>query len=123
MAVVAALQMLSSALARRMVVRRDGSRFAAARPLLALLLGALLAGAFECAMTAPASAQSFTYNPIPARPKLPRPPSDGQMLVQATEVDYDYNNSRVAAVGNVQLFYNGTSVEADKVIYDQKTKR
>jgi LPS-assembly protein len=45
------------------------------------------------------------------------------MLVQANEVDYDYNNSRVSAVGNVQLFYNGTSVEADKVIYDQKTKR
>ena len=45
------------------------------------------------------------------------------MLVQATEVDYDYNNSRVSAVGNVQLFYNGTSVEADRVIYDQTTKR
>ena len=45
------------------------------------------------------------------------------MLVQAVEVDYDYNNNRVSAVGNVQLFYNGTSVEADKVIYDQKTKR
>ncbi len=51
------------------------------------------------------------------------PANDGQMLVQATEVDYDYNNSRVSAVGNVQMFYNGTSVEADKVIYDQKTKR
>ena len=45
------------------------------------------------------------------------------MLVQAVEVDYDYNNSRVSAVGNVQMFYNGTTVEADKVIYDQKTKR
>ena len=45
------------------------------------------------------------------------------MLVQAVEVDYDYNNQRVSAVGNVQMFYNGSSVEADKVIYDQKTKR
>ncbi|HEY8336439.1 MAG TPA: LPS-assembly protein LptD [Tardiphaga sp.] len=45
------------------------------------------------------------------------------MLVQAVEVDYDYNNSRVSAVGSVQMFYNGTTVEADKVIYDQKTKR
>ncbi|WP_213774704.1 LPS-assembly protein LptD [Bradyrhizobium sp. dw_78] len=74
-------------------------------------------------VSTPAAAQSFTYNPVPPRPTPPRPPSDGQMLVQATEVDYDYNNSRVSAVGNVQLFYNGTSVEADKVIYDQKTKR
>jgi LPS-assembly protein len=76
-------------------------------------------------MAAPpaAFAQSFTYNPRPPKPVTQRPANDGQMLVQANEVDYDYNNSRVSAVGNVQLFYNGTSVEADKVIYDQKTKR
>ena len=71
----------------------------------------------------PAAAQSFTYNPHPPKPKRAPAPNNGQMLVQANEVDYDYNNSRVSAVGNVQLFYNGTSVEADKVIYDQKTKR
>ena len=75
------------------------------------------------ALTSPAAAQSFTYNPRPPRPKPPPAPNDGQMLVQAVEVDYDYNNQRVSAVGNVQMFYNGTSVEADKVIYDQKTKR
>ncbi len=45
------------------------------------------------------------------------------MLVRATEINYDYNNSRVSAVGNVQIYYNGSTVEADKVIYDQKTKR
>ena len=83
----------------------------------------LAAAIFALAVSPPACAQSFTYNPVPPRPVPPRPPSDGQMLVQANEVDYDYNNSRVSAVGNVQLFYNGTSVEADKVIYDQKTKR
>jgi len=71
----------------------------------------------------PASAQSFTYNPRPPKPS-PRPvTNDGKMTVQAVEVDYDYNNQRVSAVGNVQMFYNGTSVEADKVIFDQKTKR
>ncbi len=90
---------------------------------MALAAGLMVAGVLGVALPAPASAQSYTYNPIPVRPKQPRPPSDGQMLVQATEVDYDYNNSRVSAVGNVQMFYNGTSVEADKVIYDQKTKR
>src|ERR1700727_1106719 len=74
-------------------------------------------------MTTAASAQIFPYNALPPKPVTQRPANDGQMLVQANEVDYDYNNSRVSAVGNVQLFYNGTSVEADKVIYDQKTKR
>src|SRR5207244_8105970 len=92
-------------------------------PILPLALGLVFAGAIDLATTIPASAQSFTYNPLPPRPKPPPAANNGQMLVQAVEVDYDYNNSRVSAVGNVQMFYNGTSVEADKVIYDQKTKR
>jgi LPS-assembly protein len=95
----------------------------AGRSALAAFLALVLTGALGLALTAPASAQSFTYNPQPVRPKPPKAANDGQMLVQAVEVDYDYNNSRVSAVGNVQMFYNGTSVEADKVIYDQKTKR
>jgi LPS-assembly protein len=107
-----------------MVVRRDGLSFAAARPLLVLLFGVLLAAALECAAVVPAAAQGFTYNARPPSSHPPRPANtDGQMLVQAVEVDYDYNNKRVSAVGNVQLYYNGTSVEADRVIYDQTTKR
>ena len=45
------------------------------------------------------------------------------MLLQATEIHYDYTNKRVSAVGNVQIYYAGTTVEADKVIYDETTKR
>ena len=124
MAVVAARQTGSPAFGRRTTVRRQRGWLAAASgPVLALVLGVILADAFGIAATSPASAQSFTYNPQPPRPKPPPAPNNGQMLVQAVEVDYDYNNSRVSAVGNVQMFYNGTSVEADKVIYDQKTKR
>ncbi len=61
------------------------------------------------------------------------PPSSGlgaatrdpnaQMLVKADELNYDYANSRVIAVGNVQIYYNGSRLEANKVVYDQKTKR
>ncbi|KRP87743.1 organic solvent tolerance protein [Bradyrhizobium pachyrhizi] len=89
----------------------------------ALIAAFVVVSALDVVASTPAAAQAFTYNPRP--PKPPRPPAknDGQMLVQATEVDYDYNNQRISAVGNVQMFYNGTSVEADKVIYDQKTKR
>ncbi|MEH2569298.1 LPS-assembly protein [Bradyrhizobium sp. AZCC 2289] len=124
MAVVAALQSLTPAFRRRTRVRRYRNRLGAVSgPMIALLLGFALAGAIGLAATTPASAQSFTYNPRPPKPTPPPAKNDGQMLVQAVEVDYDYNNSRVSAVGNVQMFYNGTSVEADKVIYDQKTKR
>jgi LPS-assembly protein len=123
-AVVAARQIRSPAFGRRTIVRRHSGRLAAAGgPVVALLFGFIFTGALGIATTTPASAQSFTYNPIPPRPKPPPAANNGQMLVQAVEVDYDYNNSRVSAVGNVQMFYNGTTVEADKVIYDQKTKR
>ena len=124
MAVVAARQLRSPTFRQRTPVRRHGSRLAAVSvPALALLATFVLAGAFGLAWTAPAAAQSFTYNPRPPKPPPKPVNNNGQMVVQAVEVDYDYNNQRVSAVGNVQMFYNGTSIEADKVIYDQKTKR
>jgi LPS-assembly protein len=59
----------------------------------------------------------------PPPPKKPPPQSNAPMLVQATEIKYDYTNNTVAAVGNVQIYYGGATIEADQVIYDQKTKR
>jgi LPS-assembly protein len=64
---------------------------------------------------------------FPARPKpAAKPKRSGeqqQMLVRATEINYDYTNERVSAVGNVQLYFGNSTLEADRVIYDQKTKR
>jgi LPS-assembly protein len=123
-AVVAARQGRSCTFQRSTHLRRYRRRLTASGAILTLVVGIVLAGALGISLPTPVSAQSFTYTPLPPHPPKPqRPANDGQMLVQATEVDYDYNNSRVSAVGNVQMFYNGTSVEADKVIYDQKTKR
>ncbi len=64
----------------------------------------------------------FPLRPPPP-PKKPAPQSNAPMLVQATEIRYDYTNNTVAAVGNVQIYYGGATIEADQVIYDQKTKR
>jgi LPS-assembly protein len=119
-AFVAALQGRSSAFGRRAALRRHRIRLFAV-PM--LLVGLAFTALLEFAATTPAAAQGFSFNPIHTRPKPPPPVNNGQMLVQAVEVDYDYNNQRVSAVGNVQMFFNGTSIEADKVIYDQKTKR
>ena len=57
----------------------------------------------------------------------PTPPAaantgDAQMLLRANEIQYDYPNERVSAVGNVQVYYKGATVEADRVVYDQRTK-
>ena len=79
--------------------------------------------------SAPASAQQLNFPPRPSDPPKSKIQAEReqsgqkQMLVQATEINYDYTNHRVAAVGNVQIYYGGTTLEADKVIYDQTTKR
>jgi LPS-assembly protein len=91
------------------------------------ILAALLAFAAS-SMLAPeqVSAQVGSLLHFPQRPVPPTPPPqppDAPMLVQAAEIRYDYTNNTVAAVGNVQIYYNGATVEADEVIYDQKTKR
>lgn len=46
-----------------------------------------------------------------------------QMLVRANEVHYDNANERVHAVGNVQIHYQGSVLEAQRVTYDQRNKR
>lgn len=104
---------------RRASARR--ARFAASL----LALAALSILPVIAPVSTPASAQGYTFNPRPPRP--PAPPrntaNDGQMLVQAAEMNYDTVHSLVSAVGNVQIYYNGTTLEADKVVYNQKTKR
>jgi LPS-assembly protein len=63
------------------------------------------------------------FPPQPLPPKTPPLKTNGPMLVQATEIKYDYTNNTVSAVGNVQIYYGGATIEADRVIYDEKTKR
>ena len=65
----------------------------------------------------PISLLHFAPRP-PKPPKKPAPPSNQPMLVQATEIKYDYTNNSVAAVGSVQIYYGGATIEADQVIYE-----
>ena len=89
--------------------------------LLAFVIGSTLLPAPLFAQQA-GNLMHFPLRP-PQPPKKPAPPSNAPMLVQATEIRYDYTNNTVAAVGNVQIYYGGATIEADQVIYDQKTKR
>ncbi|MGE0038200.1 MAG: LPS-assembly protein LptD, partial [Xanthobacteraceae bacterium] len=81
---------------------------------------------FGCLADArPSFAQNIAF---PARPKpIPRaveqPGAQEQMLVRAEVINYDYTNEQVAATGNVQIYYGASTLEADKVVYDQKAKR
>jgi LPS-assembly protein len=94
----------------------------------AALLGLLVGGGLLA--PAPAAAQSLAFPPSagpPPKSKIAiereKSGQQQQMLVQAREINYDYTNNRVSAVGNVQIYYGGSTLEADRVIYDQKTKR
>ena len=85
---------------------------------LAVAIG-LLAG-----QATPSSAQLLAFPPREKpTPRAARSGAQDQMLVRAQEINYDYTNERVSAVGNVQLYYGAATLEADRVIYDQKTKR
>jgi LPS-assembly protein len=99
---------------------RGGAALAAACVVAAIGLG--LCGTPALAQVTPAPLLHFPYRPK-AAPATPMPPANTPMLVQADEMKYDYPNNTVAAIGHVQIYYGGSTVEADRVIYDQKTKR
>ena len=48
---------------------------------------------------------------------------NAQMLVRADELQYDNTNNRILAIGNVQIYYKRSTLEADRVVYEQNTKR
>src|SRR5947209_9517870 len=83
-----------------------------------------------------AAAQFSDTNPawvgIPPVAKVPTASSsfeygqsdpNAQMLVRADELQYDNVNNRILAIGNVQIYHKGSTLEADKFIYEQTTKR
>lgn len=80
------------------------ARFAAATALASSL-------AYVLAFAGTASAQT-----APAKPQE-------RMVVDARELVYDNDKKTVSAVGNVQILYQGRTIEADKVTYDQAGKR
>ena len=68
-------------------------------------------------LAAPAMAQTVADKLKPAAGKA------SKMLVEANELDQNENDNTVSAVGNVRIYYNGKTLEADRVIYNKTTKR
>ena len=91
---------------------------------LALVAASTVAVSVASAQLAPTPYLDFKYQlrptPLPKGPGIggamtgqPQNPNS-KMLVQADELDYDYNNQRVSAVGNVRMYYQGATIEADR---------
>jgi LPS-assembly protein len=50
-------------------------------------------------------------------------PSRERMLIEARQLVYNNDKNTVEAVGDVQIFYQGRTLEADRVVYNRATKR
>ncbi len=72
-----------------------------------------------------AHAQAQTPS-LPGQRALPAASGDkakDRMLIEAKQLVYNNDKNTVEAVGNVQIFYQGRTLEADRVIYNRQTKR
>jgi LPS-assembly protein len=86
---------------------------------MAALAGVSLAALMAASTPAPAQAQTLNDRIAQRSQSGDR----SRMLVDAREIVYDRDRDRVSAVGNVQIYYQGRVLEADRVTYDRKTKR
>jgi LPS-assembly protein len=76
-----------------------------------------------CPVATPSLAQLLAF-PATRRPIPERRPAPVKTDARSCAGDQlRLPNERVSAVGNVQLYYGASTLEADRVIYDQKTKR
>jgi LPS-assembly protein len=82
-----------------------------------LLLWLLVALATPMALTSHAVAQTANDT---LKPKTDK---NAKMLVEANELVQNTDANTVSAVGNARIYYDGRTLEADKVVYNKTTKR
>lgn len=69
---------------------------------------------------APAGEGRAQPSPLPGLQQIS---PDEEMLVEATQLVYDFEREVVTAEGNVQIYYGPYAVQADRVVYDRKAAR
>ena len=81
------------------------------------LLSLLVASAAPLALAPHAFAQTANDS---LKPKTDK---NAKMLVEANELVQNTDANTVSAVGNARIYYDGRTLEADKVVYNKTTKR
>lgn len=107
------------------------SRWAAvSRVLVFLLVTAILSGGLAAQGAFAQTLSSAKSNPITpkgavgdAKSAAAAAKTPDKMIVEADELVQNNDDDTVAATGNVRIYYQGKILEADKVIYNKKTKR
>jgi LPS-assembly protein len=84
-----------------------------------LMVGALMVGAIV--LVPPIGALASTGQLTKLADRVVDP--DARMLVEADELLYDRDRDSVAAVGNVQIYYNGYTLEAERITLYRRTSR
>lgn len=82
-------------------------------------------GLRACRLSLAAVALALAFvaaGPVSASPDLV-PDNKPKMLVEADQLVQNTDKNTVAAEGNVRIYYDGRTLEADKVVYDKTTKR
>ncbi|MBN9064717.1 MAG: LPS-assembly protein LptD [Rhizobiales bacterium] len=86
----------------------------------------IAAGALACvSVFALASSQALAQSAALRAAQSGQAPAAGagKMLVEANQLIYDNDANKISAAGNAQLYYDGKTLEADRVTYDRANKR
>ena len=81
-------------------------------------LSALAFAIFADLIAAPARAQDNVLDALGTQVDPAEP-----LLLEATELRYDFDRDRISAIGNVQIYYGGNTVEAERVVFDRRNNR
>ncbi|GGE97890.1 LPS-assembly protein LptD [Stappia taiwanensis] len=92
----------------------------AARLLRSTALAGLVLGTVTAPLLLPqgVAAQSDLVDSLGARVDEKEP-----LLLEADELRYDFKRDRISALGNVQIYYGGNTVEAKRVVFDRRNNR
>ncbi|MBN9670009.1 LPS-assembly protein LptD [Labrenzia aggregata] len=48
---------------------------------------------------------------------------DADLLLEATEITYDFDRDLIVATGDVQVYYDGNTVQAHQIVFDRKSQQ
>ena len=90
---------------------------------LALVAALSLSAGSIAAFAAPTDKPAAKNSAAKAAAKKPAPEAPARMVVEAKELVQDDNKNTITARGNVQIYYKTRTLEADQVVYDRNTSR
>jgi LPS-assembly protein len=86
-------------------------------------VAAILSGLAALCLSSPATAQQPQGGFASSLAGRTQTDQNANMVVKAREMIYDNDHDTVTAVGDVQIYYSGRALQADRVVYDRKSSR